>query len=72
MMELCKFIEVSCGVLFSITRFIPTTIRGLDFTPVDDTHLPPETPIIVVMHGLTGGMQYFYNTLHSLNLITKP
>lgn len=29
--------------------------RGLDFTPVDDSDMPPDTPIVVVMHGLTGG-----------------
>lgn len=45
---------------FFSTMCLMTTIRGLDFTPVDNTHLPPETPIIVVMHGLTGGMQYIY------------
>lgn len=33
--------------------------RGLDFTPVDHSGLPPTTPIVVVMHGLTGGMTPF-------------
>jgi predicted alpha/beta-fold hydrolase len=31
-------------------------LRGLDFAPIDDSSLPDETPIIVVQHGLTGGM----------------
>jgi len=47
-------------------------LRGLDFTPADDIHLTPQTPIIVVMHGLTGGMQHLYDSSHSLNLIIKP
>lgn len=33
--------------------------RGLDFTPVNDSNMPPDTPIIVVMHGLTGGTVFF-------------
>lgn len=33
--------------------------RGLDFTPVDDNNMPLDTPIIVVMHGLTGGIIFF-------------
>ncbi|KAF9227946.1 AB-hydrolase YheT [Gyrodon lividus] len=33
---------------------------GLDFTPVDDGDMPPETPIVVVMHGLTGGSHESY------------
>lgn len=32
--------------------------RGVDFTPpASDRVLPDETPIIVVLHGLTGGLQ---------------
>jgi predicted alpha/beta-fold hydrolase len=30
--------------------------RGLDFTPPEDDNFKLETPVIVVMHGLTGGM----------------
>ncbi|KIL00421.1 hypothetical protein PAXRUDRAFT_821713 [Paxillus rubicundulus Ve08.2h10] len=33
---------------------------GLDFTPVDDPDMPPDTPIVVVMHGLTGGSYESY------------
>ena len=34
--------------------------RGLDFTPpASDCVLPDETPIIVVLHGLTGGQHKF-------------
>ncbi|KAF9246540.1 AB-hydrolase YheT [Melanogaster broomeanus] len=33
---------------------------GLDFTPVDDAHMPPDTPIVVVLHGLTGGSHESY------------
>jgi len=29
--------------------------RGLDFAPVNSSHLKSDTPIIVVQHGLTGG-----------------
>lgn len=39
--------------------FIST--RGLDFTPADDSHLPPDTPIIVVLHGLTGGVRLLHD-----------
>jgi len=31
-------------------------LRGLDFAPFDSSRLNDDTPIIVVMHGLTGGM----------------
>ncbi|KAG9318460.1 Alpha/Beta hydrolase protein [Chiua virens] len=33
---------------------------GLDFTPIDDSDMPPDTPIIVVLHGLTGGSYEAY------------
>ncbi|KAJ1305168.1 hypothetical protein OPQ81_000199 [Rhizoctonia solani] len=34
---------------------------GLDFTPrIQDRELPPETPIIVVLHGLSGGSHESY------------
>ncbi|KAF8136337.1 AB-hydrolase YheT [Boletus edulis] len=33
---------------------------GLDFTPVDDSDMSPDTPIMVVMHGLTGGSYESY------------
>lgn len=33
--------------------------RGLDFTPTNSDQLKPDTPLIVVMHGLTGGMSTF-------------
>ncbi|EGN92460.1 hypothetical protein SERLA73DRAFT_191112 [Serpula lacrymans var. lacrymans S7.3] len=33
---------------------------GLDFTPTDDSNLKPDTPIIVVTHGLTGGSYESY------------
>ncbi|KAH7930797.1 AB-hydrolase YheT [Leucogyrophana mollusca] len=33
---------------------------GLDFTPVDGGDIKPDTPIIVVMHGLTGGSYESY------------
>ncbi|OJA21619.1 hypothetical protein AZE42_01663 [Rhizopogon vesiculosus] len=41
-------------------RLLDGGTLGLDFTPVDDSHLTPETPIIVVMHGLTGGSYESY------------
>lgn len=28
---------------------------GLDFAPVDASHLKDDSPIVVVQHGLTGG-----------------
>ncbi|KAL4067606.1 Alpha/Beta hydrolase protein [Scleroderma yunnanense] len=33
---------------------------GLDFTPVDSGHMAPDTPIVVVLHGLTGGSYESY------------
>lgn len=33
---------------------------GLDFTPVDDSNLRPDAPIVVVLHGLTGGSYESY------------
>lgn len=30
--------------------------RGLDFVPAEKESLPDDTPVIVVMHGLTGGL----------------
>jgi uncharacterized protein len=32
--------------------------RGLDFAPIDDSTLRDDTPILVVQHGLTGGLSY--------------
>ncbi|KAJ3744516.1 Alpha/Beta hydrolase protein [Lentinula detonsa] len=31
------------------------TARGLDFAPIDDAALSDDTPIVVILHGLTGG-----------------
>lgn len=41
-------------------RLIDGGTVGLDFTPVDDTTLKDDTPIVVVMHGLTGGSHESY------------
>ena len=30
--------------------------RGIDFTPFDQSKVPEDAPIVVVQHGLTGGM----------------
>ena len=30
--------------------------RGIDFTPFDQSKVPDDAPIVVVQHGLTGGM----------------
>ena len=30
--------------------------RGIDFTPFDQSKVPEDAPIIVVQHGLTGGI----------------
>lgn len=30
--------------------------RGLDFAPSDQSKIPDDAPIVVVQHGLTGGM----------------
>ncbi|KAG2132494.1 AB-hydrolase YheT [Suillus bovinus] len=35
----------------TLLRLLDGGTLGLDFTPVDDSHLPPDTPIIVVLHG---------------------
>lgn len=41
-------------------RLIDGGTVGLDFTPVDDTTLKDDAPIVVVMHGLTGGSHESY------------
>ena len=30
--------------------------RGIDFTPSDHSKVPEDAPIVVVQHGLAGGM----------------
>lgn len=37
-----------------------TVSRGLDFAPADASGVPDDTPIIVVLHGLTGGEPFIY------------
>ncbi|KAG1890972.1 AB-hydrolase YheT [Suillus subluteus] len=44
----------------TLLRLLDGGTVGLDSTPVDDSHLPPDTPIIVVLHGLTGGSYESY------------
>ncbi|THV00431.1 AB-hydrolase YheT [Dendrothele bispora CBS 962.96] len=41
-------------------RLVDGGTLGLDFTPVEQSSLPDETPIIVVTHGLTGGSHEGY------------
>ncbi|THU90460.1 AB-hydrolase YheT, partial [Dendrothele bispora CBS 962.96] len=41
-------------------RLVDGGTLGLDFTPVEQSSLPEETPIIVVTHGLTGGSHEGY------------
>ncbi|THV00751.1 AB-hydrolase YheT, partial [Dendrothele bispora CBS 962.96] len=41
-------------------RLVDGGTLGLDFTPVEQSSFPDETPIIVVTHGLTGGSHEGY------------
>ncbi|KAK0459701.1 Alpha/Beta hydrolase protein [Desarmillaria tabescens] len=41
-------------------RLLDGGTLGLDFAPVDSSQLKPDTPIIVVQHGLTGGSYEAY------------
>lgn len=41
----------------SYTRISDVTVRGIDMTPPESEYtLSDDTPIVVVLHGLTGGM----------------
>lgn len=45
--------------LFLIILFITYSLffRGLDFAPVDSSIVREDMPIVVVLHGLSGGAQ---------------
>ncbi|KIY50566.1 AB-hydrolase YheT [Fistulina hepatica ATCC 64428] len=48
-------IKERCPTFFKDFKPAWWLFNGLDFTPVDTTDLPDETPIVVVLPGLTGG-----------------
>lgn len=52
--EPCKYVFLVQPCLLKILL-----LSGLDATPLNSvSHLPPTTPIVVVLHGLTGGMPF--------------
>lgn len=58
--------EVRCeSCIFEWTDFLTNWCRGLDFAPIDDSALSDDTPIVVILPGLTGGTWYSLN-LHSI------
>ncbi|KAF5367411.1 hypothetical protein D9758_003633 [Tetrapyrgos nigripes] len=44
---------------------------GLDFAPVDDSTLQDETPIVVVQHGLTGGLSLSKLAFYFLTIVAR-
>ena len=39
-----------------IELYLCNICRGIDFAPSDHSQVPEDAPIVVVQHGLTGGM----------------
>ena len=51
-----------------VVQFIFYTTSGLDFTPpASERIISDDSPIVVVMHGLTGGAYTASSTVHSFN-----
>jgi hypothetical protein len=51
--------EGHCKISIHFTSFeMNATPSGLDFTPADASKIREDAPIIVVLHGLTGGESF--------------
>jgi predicted alpha/beta-fold hydrolase len=46
----------------------PLYLRGLDFAPVDSASLKDDVPIVIVQHGLSGGIRNNF-LFEMLNLV---